>query len=241
MKNAALLTSIPLLALAVLLAIVYVFPPHFVNQPPRTITVVGSAQTQKANEVATFTAGVSAVNDDKQKAVNEVNTKVTDLIQAVKKFGVAAGDIRTQNMNIYQNQETYYEGGAQKQRMGQWNVSNSVEMTLRDVAKASEFSDLLSQSGANNVYGPNFSLDNRPTNDAKLMQEAIADATAKAKAMAKNSGMALGKVITIQEGSDQNPVIYSAKGMGLGGGGGAPTEPGSTSVSKSVVVTFELR
>lgn len=233
---------VPVGVLVLLLAVVYLFPPRFVTEQPRTITVSGIAQTQKANEVAQFTAGVSAVNDDKQKAVSEVNTKVTELTNALKKFGIAAKDIKTQNLNIYQNQETYYEGGTQKQRLGQWNVSNNVEFTLRDINKTNELTTLLSESGANNVFGPNFSLDTKTGNDENLMKQAIADATVKAKAMAKNSGATLGKVMSVQEASSaQNPILYDAKGMGGGGGASLSTEPGSTTVSKSVVVTFELK
>lgn len=230
-----------LLLLALVLFALYLFPPKFTVQQPRTVTATGIAKTQKTNEVAQFTAGVNAVNDDKQKAVGEVDTKVKELIKAIKAFGIDSKDIKTQNLNIYQNQESYFEGGTQKQRLGQWNVSNNVEMTLRDVARANDLATLLSQSGANNVYGPNFSLDTDMGNDQTLVKQALDDAKAKAQNMAKNAGMSLGKVITVQEGTNAElPILYgNAKGMG--GGGGMPTEAGSTTVSKTMTVTYELK
>ena len=229
-----------LLAVAVV-GFLYLVPPRLSLKYPRTVTVTGVAKQQKTNEMAQFTAGVNAVNDDKQKAVEEVNTKVTELIDAVKKFGIAPKDIKTQNLNIYQNQETVYEEGRQKQKMGQWNVGNTVEITLRDVQRADDLTMLLSESGANNVYGPNFSLDTEVADDTALVKDALKDAKSKAEAMAANSGAKLGKVLSMQEGYSGSPILYGdLKGMG-GGGGNMETEVGSTTVSKTVTVTYELK
>lgn len=229
------------IGLIALILILYLFPLPFTIKQPRTITVSGAAQEQKTNEIAQFSAGVNAVNDDKQQAVKEVNTKVSELIATIKKFGIQGKDIKTQNLNIYQNQEQYYEGGVQKQRFGQWNVSNTIEITLRNGGKANEFTDVLSKSGANNVYGPNFSLDTSKSSDTALFNSALQNAKTKAENIAKASGSKLGKVITINEGglSGDQPILYN-KGLG-GGGGNAETEIGSTTVSKTVTVTFELK
>lgn len=212
----------------------------FSLKPARTVTVVGEARSQKKSEVASFTAGVNAVGDDKEKAITEVNDKVAAIIASVKEFGIKSEDIKTQNLNIYQNQETYYEEGRQKQRPGQWSVSNSIEIKLRDVDRASSLADLLGKSGANNVYGPNFTLDDDPAAADALFSEAIDNAKSKADRVAKAAGKSLGKVLSITEGvSSSGPVpMYRMEG---GGGGGAGLEPGSGTISKSVTVVFELR
>src|SRR3990167_5658800 len=67
-------------------------------RPSDTVKVTGEAKKEVGNQIAQFSAGVSAVNDDKQKAINEVNTKVTGIIASVKKFGIAEEDIKTQNL-----------------------------------------------------------------------------------------------------------------------------------------------
>lgn len=206
----------------------------------RTITVTGSAQTKAKNQVASFTAGVSATKDRKEEAVDEVNTKMDEIVKAVKGFGVKSEDIKTQNNSIYQTQEYYYDNGVQKSRPGQWSVNNGVEIILREVDRASALSDLLSKSGANNVNGPNFMMDNTTTFEASLAAEAIADARKKAEAMASSSGASLGEVINVVEG--YNAPIYPVYALGgRGGGGGATVEPGSSTVAKTVTVTFKLR
>lgn len=212
----------------------------FALKPARTVTVVGEARSQKKSEVASFSAGVNAINDSKEKAIAEVNEKVAAIIASVKEFGIKSEDIKTQNLNIYQNQETYYEEGRQKQRPGQWNVSNSIEMKLHDVDRASTLADILGKSGANNVYGPNFTLDDDPAAADALFAEALENAKIKAGNVAKASGKKLGSILSIIEGvSSSGPVpMYR---MEAGGGGGAGLEPGSGTISKSVTVVFELR
>lgn len=208
--------------------------------PSSIITVTGTAESQHKNQVASFSAGVTAVNDNKDRAVAEVNDKVTAIIDAVKTFGIPPEDIQTQNLNIYQSEETYYEEGRQKSKLGQWRVNNTIEVKLRDVDQASALADLLTQSGANNVYGPNFAMDDTTSFETELIDAAIKNAREKAATVAESSGRGLGKVVSVSEGTAGNIYPLFARGDGIGGGG-APTEPGSGTVSKSVTVTFELR
>jgi uncharacterized protein YggE len=209
--------------------------------PAETVTVSGEAKSQQKNQIATFTAGVDAVNDSKDNAVKDVNTKMEALIKAAKDFGINQNDIKTQSLSFYQNEETYYDNGVQKSRKGQWRVSNSIEITLREIDKASAMADMLASSGANNVYGPNFQFDDTSEFENSLFDQAIKNAQKKAETIATASGRKLGKVISVNEGSGGANIypVYAMKGAE--GGGGAPVEPGSGTVSKSVTVVFELK
>lgn len=208
-------------------------------QPGEVVTVTGEAKKMEKNQMASFTAGVESVNDKKEDAVKEVNDKVTALIDAVKGFGIKTEDIKTQNTSVYQSEEMYWDNGVQKSRKGQWRVSNSIEIVLREVEKTSALTDLLNASGANNVYGPNFQMDNSNKVETELFDEAIKNAREKAEAIAKASGRSLGKVMSVNEGGlISNFPVYAAKD---GMGGGSPIEPGSSTISKSVIVVFELK
>ncbi|OGD70795.1 hypothetical protein A3D09_00615 [Candidatus Collierbacteria bacterium RIFCSPHIGHO2_02_FULL_49_10] len=226
---------------------IFLFPWKIVNwgtlkfEIDRTITVIGSAETKTKNQIASFTAGVSATKDKKEEAVSEVNSKMDEIVKALKGFGIKTEDIKTQNNSIYQIQESYYDNGVQKYRPGQWSVNNSVEIILREVDRASALADLLAKSGANNVYGPNFMMDQTTSFEAALATEAIADARKKAEAMANSAGAKLGEVVTVVEGGNASPIYPMMREMGGGGGGpSAVVEPGSSTVSKTVTVTFRL-
>jgi hypothetical protein len=204
---------------------------------PETITVSGYAETQQKTQIARFSAGVSSTSDNKDDAISFVNQKVEGIISAVKGFGIESADIKTQNINVYQQEETYWEEGRQKSRPGQWRVSNNIEITLRNVDKASELTSLLTSTGATQVYGPSFSLDDTSQAQTSLLKDAIEDAKVKAAVMAEASGKKLGGIINLVESSSSPVGIYP---MMEKGGGGAAVEPGTSSVSKSVTVTFKL-
>ena len=210
--------------------------------PERVVTVTGYAESKEKNQIANFSAGVNAVNDSKEVAVKEVNDKIAVITQSIKDFGVDTADIQTQSMSVYQRQDSIYDNGVQKSKPGQWDVSNTISITLRDVNKAAAMADLLTKSGATNVYGPNFVLDTSTKASDSLVTAAIEDARTKADTMAKASGSKLDRVISVSEGGSSN-VIYpmmSAKADGIGGGGSS-VEPGSSSISKTVTVVWSLK
>lgn len=206
-------------------------------QPISSVTVVGEAKSQQKTQIAMFNAGVNAYGDDKQAAVNDVNKKVDAIIAAVKEFGVNAEDIKTQSLNIYQNQEQYYEDGRQKTRPGQWNVSNTIEVKLLDADRAASLASVFTKSGATNVNGPNFSFDDTTGASNELFDQALKNAGEKAVIVAKSSGRTLGKVISVVEGYAPAQTFYRIEG---GGGGGGGIEPGSGTINKTVTVTYEL-
>lgn len=236
------------LTIALVLLAVYVLPLNKISwgkvawMPGETVTVIGEAKSVEKNQIASYSAGVESVNDKKEVAVAEVNTKVESLIKAAKEFGIKAEDIKTQNLSVYQGEEMYYDNGVQKSRKGQWRVNNSVEITLRNIDQAAKLADLLTNSGATNVYGPNFRMDDTNLVETTLFDGAMKNALEKAEAVAKSSGRKVGKVLTVTEGGATGvigPMLYSAKdGMG---GGGAQVEPGSSTVYKSVIVVYELK
>lgn len=210
------------------------------------VTVTGYAESDEKNQIAIFSAGVNAINDNKETAVNEVNAKMTAVVKAVKGLGVDTADIETQQINTYQMQERaetlIYPPQPGKVVMGQWSASNSIGVTLRDVEKAGQLTDLLNASGATNIYGPNFQLDTSKQADGKLMGLAVADARKKAEVMAAASGAKLGRVVSIVEsGAPNYPVMFGAEMTKTDIAVPAPIEVGTSTVSKTVTVVWSLK
>jgi len=210
-------------------------------KPQASITVLGEATTNVANKIATYDVGVSVTSDEKEKAVAQVNQTINKITDDLKTFGIPSSDIKTSNVSVYQQQEYYYDkGGIQKSRPGQWSVSNSAQVKLKDITKADQLTDLLFSTGATNVYGPNFSIDNTNESKKSLYKEAFQNAKTKAELLAKESGKKLGKVVSIATNNAQVNPMYFSRTDGIGGGGGAKLEQGTSSVSVSMTVVFEL-
>lgn len=209
-----------------------------------TVTVSGYAEGVVENNVASFTARVEAFGDDKEMVVEEVNEGMSDLIELVKDFGIDKDDIQTQSVSVYQREEYLRddEGWSGEAREGQWRASNSIEVTLREVERASELATLLSEAGAVDMYGPRLTVDSkgRQIAEKELMAEAVEDAREKAEIMAEAADKRLGEVVQLME-SGVSTARFEMSAALPAAGGGIPIETGSSEISKSVVVVFELK
>lgn len=205
-----------------------------------TVTVVGDAELREKNQIARFTVGVEAIKDDKNEAVNEVSEKMEILIKKVKDFGIKEKDLKSQNMSIYQDEYIDRESENRKREKGQWIVRNSLEIILRDVDKSSELASLLSSSEVSSVNGPSFSLEDSSNSEEELFEMAMEKAKKKAEMIAKVSDKKLGGVVSVVEGSSQNIYPMRSSEVSSFGGQAIPIEPGSSRVSKSITVVFEL-
>ncbi len=205
-----------------------------VNFTQETVVVTGESETKQKNEVASFSAGVNAIKEKKEEAVEEVNKKINELTVSVKAFGIPEADIQTQSVNVYEQRDSV------KQNISKWVVNNTIEITLRDVSKVNDLVDLLNKSGANNVYGPSFRIEDTKEAEKTLYNDAVADARERAELIAKASGRKLGKVINVVEGSSSN-YGFKAVPMSDSVAGGAELSPGTSTISKTLTVTFELK
>ncbi len=239
-------------------------------RPTSTITVNGIAKKDQVNQIASFTAGVESIEATKEDALNKANESMNQLISKVKQFGVREEDIQTEQATVYQETEyvtepmpmeiqavegsvdgsgvssMMYPRPSTKPRKGSWRANNSVSIKLREAKRAESLLAILNDSGANYVYGPNFTIDNAETAGDELLSEAVANARAKAESIATANKQKVGKIISLSEGGSYSP-MYSAFETAMPMTAGmnktitdANLEPGSSSTSKSVTVTFEL-
>lgn len=231
-------------------------------RPTSTITVSGVAKKDQANQIANFGAGMESIEATKEEALNKTNEAMNQLIDKVKQMGIDDKDIQTQAVNVYQETEYVNEGpeimespdttpmiypqNPGKAQKGQWRASNSISIKLREVDKAKTLLSILNESGANNVYGPNFSIDDSESATDELLSAAVVNAREKAEKIAAANKQKVGKIISVTEGGEAYPMYRaydSVMPMALGAEKSvtnADLEPGSSQTSKSVTVTFEL-
>src|SRR5690606_31968226 len=73
-----------------------------------------------------------------------------------------------------------------------YDVSQTIEVRVRDTAKAGDVLEALGTIGVQHVSGPQFVVDDESEVKNEARAEAIEEARAKAKALAKNLGVRLG-------------------------------------------------
>ena len=182
------------------------------------------------------------------------------LIAALKDYGLAAENLKIDSINVYQQDE--YEGGDNPEMMraiypppntvkGDWRANLNLNIKVRPTdneslsLKSQEVLDILNNSEANYVYGPNYSLDESNVNQAELLNQAVSYARAKAEAIAKANGQKVKRILSLNEDSGYPYPVYDMA-MGRSADDGVAIEalelePGTNSVEKTVTVTFELK
>ncbi len=213
-----------------------------------TISFTGKGEVIVKPDIATVSFGVSAENLDVAKAQTEATTKMNNIIDLLKKKGVAEKDIKLTNYSIYprydylQAQIYPYTG---KQTLAAYVVSQTVEVKIRDISKAGEILSGVGEFGVTDVSGLTFTVDNEDVVKDQARDLAIADAKVQAKTLAKSLGVKLVKITSFSENGNY-PIYYEMnKSMALGIGGGDATVPqvpiGENKITSNVNITYEIR
>jgi uncharacterized protein YggE len=112
---------------------------------------------------------------------------------------------------------------------------------LRDLTGAGAAIDAAVGAGANEVYGPNLIQSDRATIERQALQAAMADARAKAQAVATAGGVSLGRVMTVVEGGGVAPPIPYAADARATAESSTPIAPGTQEIQASVTVTYAVQ
>ena len=195
------------------------------------ITVTGTGSIQVVPDEADFSVGITTKGSTARSAMSENAAEMQRLIAALKAAGVDGADLKTQDVSVGRD----YEGGAEDSG---YSARNSVSVHIDDLAKASAVLDAASRAGANEIYGPTLSRSNREAFEANVLKEAVANARARAEALADAAGVSLGKVTAIVESGQPEGPVWASDVMRSAAK--TPIEPGREQLTATVTVTFAI-
>ena len=204
----------------------------------RHITVVGIGEVSLVPDVANINLGTEASAETVSEAKAEVDRQIEAVLTALRELGIADKDIQTSSYNIYLEREpvpVMREGEANTQT--RYHVSNTLQVTIRDIDIVGEVLDAVVEAGANQVYGVHFTVDDEEW-QSKARAEAVANARVRAAELAELSGVELGDVLTVSEVIGASPVPMVAYERAASGGGMAP---GELQLSTQVQITFAIQ
>lgn len=212
--------------------------------PERTITVSGTGETLATPDIATINIGVQTQNADVKTAQQENALVMEGVINAILRAGIPREDIQSVGYNIY----PVYDNTPMPfgQKIQYYQVTNSVQVTVRNVSQTGEIIDAAVSSGANQVNSIAFSLS--PSREAALRAEvltmAVDNARADADTVAKATGVTITGVQTINVGSVYIPVNYDTSLSAAAGEAKAvptPIQPGQVKVNAQVTVSYLIQ
>jgi hypothetical protein len=223
------------------------------NIAKNTITVTGKAEKMVKPDIATVTMGVNEEAKTVGAAQDKATAKINATMEALKTLGVDTDkDVKTTNYNIYPRYDyvktagpvDYYPYGG-KQVLAAYVVTQSLEVKIRDLAKAGDILAKVGTIGLNDVSGLQFSVDKEDAVKDEIRGAAISDGKSNAKVLAKELGVRLGKLVSYSEGG--NYPIYARMDMvsSAMGGGEAKMAPviatGENKITSNVTLVYEIK
>jgi len=205
---------------------------------PRTITVLGEGEARGKPDVARASLGVEAAAEKVGPALADANARMRALLAAIRRAGVADRDIRTTDFSVYFEQDPVPLRAGDASRSGHYHVRNAVDVTIRDLARASDVLDAALAAGGNAASGISFAIDDPAPLRATARQAAVADARSRAEALAHAAGVAVGAVLSISEEGSPGPRPMLTRAMAASAG--PPVEAGELSETAQVQVVYEI-
>lgn len=213
-------------------------PPPLTEQqvlvPGQNVVIVsGTSSVGMKPDLVSVNLGVSTQGPSARKIVDENTAKVAGIIAKLKQRGVRPEQIKTPSFNLGPTEKEGIRTG--------FEVNSVVGVSTTKVEEAGAMVDAAIDSGATEIIGPEFTVENEKSVQDECIAAAFADAKSKATKLAGLSERRLGKVLAVTDGSSSPFELKSRSGVEGGVLGGVAFEPGTHRVECGVTVAFELR
>ena len=159
------------------------------------LSVNGTGICEAAPQQAVIDIGVTTHSAVSSAAQDENAAKTQAVIDALKEFGIASGDMQTGNYSFYPT----YADNRQSHQINGYTVNNSVTVKIRDLKTVGSVIDTALKNGANNINSLNFGLRDQKSLRQVAIKQAVADARDKAEIIAKELGLKIKGIKNISE------------------------------------------
>lgn len=216
----------------------------------RSFAVTGEGRAVGVPDIAAFSFSIVTEGDKDIATLQADNTKkVNAAINFLKSSGVDSKDIKTEAYNLQPRYQYYncYGGDSfgkpcPPQTIVGYTITNTVNVKVRDFAKVGDIIAGVTNAGANTVSSLNFTIDDPSSLENVARAEAITKAKVKAISIAKAGGFRLGRLLSIEENTNNIYPFYQSFGKSADSvSAPAPTiEPGSKDITVNVTLRYEI-
>jgi hypothetical protein len=203
------------------------------------VTVAGVGRVEREPDVARATFSVEATRETAAEARGFTATTADAVIKALRKAGVADGDLRTASIDV---NPAWEQRDNQMVRTG-FTVTNRLGVAIRNLESVGNVIDAALGAGATGLDGVSFGLSDSTAAASEARTLAVQDARGRALTIAKAADAKLGSLVDITEGAADMPGPRPQMRM-MAAMAASDTEtpvlPGRVEVTVSVVGTWEL-
>lgn len=160
------------------------------------VTLEGTGTVTAKPDIAYVTLTVVTEGKVAADATKDNTASVTTLCAAVEGVGIKKDDIKTGG--FYVSPKMHYANNEEPKIVG-YVVTNSLNVTVRDLKVLGSLIDKSIVGGANRVSSVRFDVTDKKSLFAQARKNAVADAKAKAALYAEAGGFKLGEIKSIVE------------------------------------------
>lgn len=212
------------------------------------LNIAAEGKSARTPDLAVFTAGVTTQGKTAGEALTENAQRMTSVIAALRKAGIAERDIQTSNLSVnpvYGQRKRLPDGTYEQDDpviIG-YQASNQVSVRQRKLDQYGKVIDTLVAAGANQVNGPSFQIDSPDGALDEARIEAMKKARARADLYAKAAGLRVVRILSISENAGwappQPPVLFARAEM-ASAPKSSPVAAGELEMTVTVNVSYEL-
>lgn len=203
------------------------------------LDVSAEGQSKRAPDLATVSAGVVTQAADAASAMRENATRMERVIAALKRAGILDRDIQTASVSL---QPQYRYAQNQPPVITGYQAQNTVSVRFRDIGRAGSVLDALVATGANQISGPDLTLEKPEAAMDEARLDAMGKARARADLYARAAGLRVKRILSISEAGGYTPprpmpVMMRAQAMDAAE---SKIMAGEQSIAVNLQVRFEL-
>jgi hypothetical protein len=205
------------------------------------LDISATGEVTRVPDVAIISAGVVSRATTATAALQDSADRMQKVLAALKRAGVEERDIQTSNVSL--NPEYRYPENQSPQLVG-YTASNQLTIKFRDIRTSGKILDALVAQGANQINGPNLTLDKPEAALDEARANAIATGRARAELYARSLGLRVVRVVSVSESGGYAvppPAPPMPMMMARGERDSTSIQPGEQKLQVSVAMTFELQ
>jgi hypothetical protein len=209
-----------ILALANIVCVtIFVYAWTRVRSEPHVISVTGSARKGITSDLVVWSAKVSTIEADLQKAYDTLKASTDKTLEYLRQAGVSEGQVQVSSIGTWKRREKT-DKGVETEKVVAYELWQTVQVTSGDVDRigriANDITSLIKQGVSIESNPPTYIYTRLADLKITMLAEATRDAQTRAQQIAANSGSSLGSIVDARMGVMQvNPVhVYEATSDG---------------------------
>ena len=204
------------------------------------LDIAAEGSTTRVPDLAVIQAGVITQAATAAEAMQANGARMASVIAALRTSGIVERDLQTAVVSlnpVYRNEDN------KPPVITGYQASSQITVRFRDVAKSGAILDTLVRQGANNVSGPNLTVEKPDAAMDEARADAVKKARARAELYARAAGLRVDRIVSIAEsgaGAAPEIIVSGTRRMSFAS---ADTQvlPGEREITANVSVRFLLK